>query len=64
MSKEPVERLPDWISVSNIYLVGLKGIHPDDIPNIFIIAAKEGIPLVIDDSLGADPGYIPRYLDE
>lgn len=64
MSKEPVERLPDWISVSNIYLVSLKGTHPDVIPPIFITAAKEGIPLAIDDSLGADPGYVLRYLEE
>lgn len=57
-------RQPDWISISNIKLLSLKHRPADQIALELGLESIEGIPLAIDDSLGSDPGFVLRYLDE
>ena len=56
-------RLPDWISISNLKIVSLKGKSPEEVAAHFGLPSLDGIPMAIDDSIPADPGFILRYLD-
>lgn len=55
--------LPDWISISQIKLLSMKGHTYEQKLAEFGVSTLEGIPFAIDDSLGADPGFVLRYLD-